>query len=113
MAQALIAIRRDDRFRDPSLADPDDSGGKEESETAFFTFGPARGIHYDFPDRVNYYSHVKNAWNGMVKYALHDNGSPGGAWSTGKQPSDGQPLSYSMVPNFEDYGPGALHPAGS
>ena len=49
----------------------------------------------------------------MVNDALHDNGSPGGAWSTGKQPSDGQPLSYSMVPNFEDYGPGALHPAGS
>jgi hypothetical protein len=49
----------------------------------------------------------------MVKDALHTNGFLGWVQSTGKQPSDGQPLAYDKVPNFEDYTLGAFLLAGS
>ena len=52
-------------------------------------------------------------WNGLVNDALHENGFLGYVQSTGKQPSDGQPLAYDKPANFEDYGLGAFLLAGS
>ena len=52
-------------------------------------------------------------WNGMIRDALHPNGFLGYVQSTGKQPSDGQPVTYDKAPNFEDYGLGAFLLAGS
>jgi unsaturated rhamnogalacturonyl hydrolase len=43
----------------------------------------------------------------------HGDGFLGYVQSTGKQPADGQPLSYDRVPNFEDFGLGAFLLAGS
>lgn len=53
------------------------------------------------------------AWNAMVKEAIHTNGSIGYLQSTGKEPKDGQPLSYHKIPDFEDYGLGCFLLAGS
>jgi unsaturated rhamnogalacturonyl hydrolase len=113
MAKKLIEIQRDDGFWNPSLVDPDDYGGKETSGTAFFTFGIAWGINHQILDTETYKPYVIKAWNGMVNDALHPDGFLGYVQGTGKQPSDGQPLTYNKPPNFEDYGLGAFLLAGS
>lgn len=113
MAEALLAIQREDGFWNVSLHDPDEYGGKETSGTAFFTFGLAWGVNNGLLTEDIYKNAAVNAWIGMVTYALHPNGFLGYVQSTGKQPSDGQPVTYDKVPNFEDYGLGAFLLAGS
>lgn len=49
------------------------------------------------------YKHGDNDPNGFLGYLQ----------STGKEPADGQPLSYDKIPDFEDYGLGAFLLAGS
>jgi unsaturated rhamnogalacturonyl hydrolase len=113
MAEALIGVQRYDGFWNPSLVDSNDYGGEETSGTAFFTFGLAWGVNDSLLHGEVYKPYVVKAWNGMVKDALHPNGFLGYMQGTGKQPSDGQPLSYDKVPNFEDFGLGAFLLAGS
>lgn len=113
MSEALIAIQREDGFWNTSLVDPNDYGGKETSGTGFFIYGLAWGINNGFLDSASYMPAVIKGWEGMENDALHNNGFLGWMQSTGKQPSDGQPLSYTRVPNFEDYGLGAFLLAGS
>ncbi|MBN1925949.1 MAG: glycoside hydrolase family 88 protein [Prolixibacteraceae bacterium] len=113
MSAALIACQREDGFWNPSMVDPDDFGGKETSGTGFFVYGLAWGINKHLLDSVTYMPAVVKGWNGLQNDALHDNGFLGWVQGTGKQPSDGQPLSYNKVPNFEDFGLGAFLLAGS
>ena len=50
----------------------------------------------------------------MVKDAVHpDNGMLGFVQGTGKEPKDGQPVTYTNIPDFEDYGLGCFLLAGS
>ena len=44
----------------------------------------------------------------MVKDAVHPNGFLGYVQGTGKEPKDGQPVTYKSVPDFEDYGVGCF-----
>ena len=113
MSAALIACQREDGFWNPSLVDPDNYGGKETSGTGFFVYGLAWGINNHLLDSVTYMPAVIKGWNGLQNDALHDNGFLGWVQGTGKQPSDGQPLSYNKIPNFEDFGLGAFLLAGS
>lgn len=113
MSDAIIACQREDGFWNPSMADPNDYGGKESSGTGFFVYGLAWGINQGILDKDTYLPAVMKGWNGLQNDALHTNGFLGWMQSTGKQPSDGQPLSYDKVPNFEDYGLGAFLLAGS
>lgn len=113
MAAALVPIQREDGFWNVSLHDPTNYGGKELSGTAFFTYGMAWGINNGILDRETYLPVVMKGWNAMVKDALHPNGFLGYVQSTGKEPKDGQPVTYDRVPNFEDYGLGAFLLAGS
>ncbi len=113
MAQALFAIQRPDGFWNSSLADPNDYGGMETSGTALFTYALAWGINKGLLDTVTYMPVVVRAWTGMVYDALHSNGMLGYVQSSGKQPSDGQPLLYDKAANFEDFGLGAFLLAGS
>lgn len=113
MSEALIKIQRDDGFWNSSLVDENDWGGKETSGTAFFVYGLAWGINNGLLDSATYMPHVIKGWNGIVNDALHPNGFLGYAQGTGKQPSDGQPLSYTKPANFEDYSLGAFLLAGS
>jgi len=80
---------------------------------AFFTFGLAWGVNNGLLTGDVYKNAAIHAWNGMVSDALHPNGFLGYVQSTGKQPSDGQPVTYDKAPNFEDYGLGAFLLAGS
>lgn len=113
MSDALIKLQRYDGFWNSSLADSNDYGGKETSGTAFFAYGLAWGINNHILDSATFMPYVVKAWNGMIKYALHDNGFLGYVQGTGKEPKDGQPLSYTKAANFEDYGLGAFLLAGS
>jgi unsaturated rhamnogalacturonyl hydrolase len=113
MAAALKACQRTDGFWNVSLADPNDYGGPETSGTACFTYGMAWGINKGILDSATYLPCVQKGWNGMVTTALQSNGFLGFMQGTGKQPSDGQPLSATKIPNFEDYGLGLFLLAGS
>ncbi|MFO7933688.1 MAG: glycoside hydrolase family 88 protein [Bacteroidales bacterium] len=113
MAEALIAVQREDGFWNPSLVDPEHFGSKETSGTAFFAYGLAWGINNGVLDSATYMPHLVKAWNGMAYDALHPDGFLGYVQSTGKQPSDGWPFTYDKPANFEDYGLGAFLLAGS
>lgn len=113
MAAALKSCQRSDGFWNPDLLNPENFGGKETSGTALFTYAMAWGVNKGILDSQTYSPCVASAWNGMIKDSLHTNGFLGWVQGTGKQPSDGQPLSYDKVPNFEDFGLGAFLMAGS
>ena len=113
MAEAVIRIQREDGFWNVSLHDPGEFGGPETSGTAFFTFGLAWGLNNGLLTEEKYKNAAVKGWNGLVMDALHENGFLGYVQGTGKQPSDGQPVGYDCVPNFEDYGLGAFLLAGS
>lgn len=113
MSKALVPIQREDGFWNVSLHDPTHFGGKETSGTALFVYGMAYGINNGILDKKTYLPVVLKAWNAMVTEAVHENGFLGYLQSTGKEPLDGQPLSYDKQPDFEDYGLGCFLLAGS
>ncbi|WP_146585987.1 glycoside hydrolase family 88 protein [Posidoniimonas polymericola] len=113
MAAALVPIQRPDGFWNVSLHDPNNFGGPETSGTAFFTYGLAWGLNNGLLEGEEYLQAAVAGWNGMAADALHPDGFLGYVQATGKQPSDGQPVSYTSVPDFEDYGLGAFLLAGS
>jgi len=113
MVQALAPLQRGDGFWNVSLQDSTHFGGKELTGTALFTYGISWGIRQGWLDKKTYLPVVAAAWNGMVRESLHDNGFLGYVQGTGKQPSDGQPVTYDKVPDFEDYGLGCFLLAGS
>lgn len=113
MAEALRSVQRQDGFWNASLFDPNDFGGPESSGTAFFVFGMAWGVNHGILDSVAYMPAITKGWLALTEGALHQNGFIGYMQGTGKQPSDSQPVTYSSMPNFEDYGLGAFLLAGS
>lgn len=113
MAEALVPIQRKDGFWNVSLHDPKHYGGKETSGTALFVYGMAYGVNNGILDKAKYLPVIEKAWNAMIKDALHKNGFLGYLQSTGKEPKDGQPLSYDKIPDFEDYGLGCFLLAGA
>ena len=55
---------------------------------------------------------VMACWT-VVKDAVNPNGFFGYVQGTGKEPKDGQPVTYKSVPDFEDYGVGCFLLAGT
>lgn len=113
MSNALRSVQRADGFWNVSLHDPTHFGGKELTGTALFTYGMAWGVRKGILPRDVYGPVVVKGWNAMVADSVHPNGFLGWVQGTGKQPSDGQPLSYDKIPDFEDYGLGCFLLAGS
>jgi rhamnogalacturonyl hydrolase YesR len=113
MANALIPVQRNDGFWNVSLHDSTHFGGKETSGTALFTYGFAWGLNKGILDKKIYKPIVIKAWNAMVKDAVHPDGILGYVQGTGKEPKDGQPVSYTITPDFDDYGLGCFLLAGS
>ena len=113
MSKALKQCQRTDGFWNVSLHDESNFGGKETSGTALFVYGMAWGIRNGLLDRKEYLPIVLKAWNAMVKEAVHPNGFLGYVQGTGKEPKDGQPVTYKSVPDFEDYGVGCFLLAGT
>ena len=113
MCGALIKIQRPDGFWNVSLHDPAHFGGKETTGTALFIYGFAWGVNKGILDEKTYRSVIDKSWKAVVKEAVHTNGFLGYVQGTGKEPKDGQPVTYSSVPDFEDYGLGCFLLAGS
>lgn len=113
MLSALIPIQREDGFWNVSLHDPNHFGGKEFSGTSLFVYGMAWGINNNIIDRKTYLPVVLKSWNALVKDCVHPDGKLGFVQGTGKEPKDGQPVSYDHTPDFEDYGLGCFLLAGS
>lgn len=113
MAAALVPIQRTDGFWNVSLHDPTHFGEKETSGTALFVYGMAYGINSGILKKETYLPIIQKAWNAITTESLHTNGFLGYLQSTGKEPKDGQPLSYDKTPDFEDYGLGCFLLAGS
>ena len=113
MSAALIPIQREDGFWNVSLHDPTNFGGKETTGTALFTYAFAWGINHGILDKKTYLPILTKAWNAMVKESVHKNGFLGYVQGTGKEPKDGQPVTYTSMPDFEDYGLGCFLLAGS
>lgn len=113
MAEALVPIQRNDGFWNVSLHDPSHFGGKETSGTALFIYGMAYGVNNGILSKDKYLPVIEKGWHAITTEALNDNGFLGYLQSTGKEPKDGMPLSYTKVPDFEDYGLGCFLLAGS
>ena len=113
MSKALKKCQREDGFWNVSLHDPTNFGGKETSGTALFAYGMVWGVRNGLLDRKEYLPVALKAWNAMVKDAVHPNGFLGYVQGTGKEPKDGQPVTYKSVPDFEDYGVGCFLLAGT
>lgn len=113
MAKALLPIQRADGYWNVSLHDSTHYGGKEVSGTALFVYGMAWGINHNLLPKKTYQPVLLKAWNAMVKEAVHSDGMLGFVQGTGKEPKDGQPVSYDHIPDFEDYGLGCFLLAGS
>ena len=103
MSEGLRKCQREDGFWNPSLVSTNYEM-PETSGTALFLYGMAWGYL-----KAKVYSPVcDKAWTAMVRDAVHQDGFLGWMQGTGKDPSAGQPLSYTKVPDFEDYGTGCF-----
>ncbi|GAB3537676.1 glycoside hydrolase family 88 protein [Pontibacter brevis] len=113
MMRALVPLQRPDGFWNVSLHDPNHFGGKETSGTALFTYGMAWGVNNGLLEPKVYNPVITKAWNAMEKEAVNPNGFLSYVQGTGKEPKDGQPVSYTSKPDFEDYGLGCFLLAGT
>jgi len=113
MCAALLPLQRTDGYWNVSLNDPNHFGGKEVSGTSLFIYGFAWGINNHILDKKTYKASIAKAWNAMCKEAVHKDGKLGYVQGTGKEPKDGQPVTYTSTPDFEDYGLGCFLLAGT
>ena len=108
MMKALLKCQREDGFWNVSLMSPTTFGGPETSGTALFLMGMAWGVRNGLLPENEYRPAIDKAWNALATKAIHENGFIGYLQGTGKEPKDGQPVTYTSVPNFEDYGAGCF-----
>lgn len=113
MMAALVPLQRPDGFWNVSLHDPTHFGGKELTGTALFVYGMAWGLNHGLLDAKTYRPVIATAWTAIATDCVHPTGFLGYVQGTGKEPKDGQPVTYTNQPDFEDYGLGCLLLAGS
>ena len=108
MCNGLAKCQREDGFWNVSLVSPTTYGGKETTGTALFLYGIAWGLQKGFLKEKVFRPIADKAWAAMAKDAVHADGFLGWVQGTGKDPSAGQPVTYTKVPDFEDYGIGCF-----
>lgn len=112
MSDALQKCQRTDGLWNPSLVCPANYGGKELTGTALFLYGMSWGISNKLLQSEKYLPVCYKAWEGL-KACVHQDGFLGWVQGTGKQPESSQPVTYTRVPDFEDYGTGCFLLAAS
>lgn len=113
MSEALAACQRADGFWSVSLAAPTNFGspaaaGPETSGTSLFVAGMAYGVHAGLLDSALYLPHIVRGWNALCHTAIGADGFLGYVQGTGAKPEDSQPVVFSTVPNFGDFGVGCF-----
>ena len=107
MSKALIKCQREDGFWNVSLVSPVTYGGPEMTGTALFLYGMAWGVNNGILPAKTYDEPMARAWKALAS-CVHDNGFIGYNQGTGKDPSAGQPVTFTSMPDFEDYGTGCF-----
>ena len=107
MSEGLRKCQREDGFWNPSLVSTN-YAMPETSGTALFLYGICWGMRQGYLNENIYRPIADRAWEAMAKEAVHTDGFLGWMQGTGKDPSAGQPLSYTRIPDFEDYGTGCF-----
>ena len=112
MSVALKPLQRSDGFWNVSLMDPAHFSGPELTGTALYVYGMAWSVRNGILPKKDFQATIDKAWAGLSK-CVHPNGFLGYVQGTGKEPKDSQPVGFSNVPNFEDFGLGCFLLAGS
>jgi rhamnogalacturonyl hydrolase YesR len=106
MSEGLRKCQREDGFWNPSLVSTN-YAMPETSGTALFLYGICWGLRHGYLKPAVYRPIADRAWQALTTVVHHD-GFLGWMQGTGKDPSAGQPLSYTRIPDFEDYGTGCF-----
>ena len=105
MSKALLECQHADGFWHASLVSDADYPTPEMTGTALFLYGMAWGIQQGLLKENIYRPACDKAWQAL-KSCIHKDGFLGWNQGTGKDPSAGQPVTFTSVPDFEDYGTG-------
>ncbi len=105
MSEALLKCQHEDGFWHASLVSDAVYPTPEMTGTALFLYGMSWGINNGILKANIYRSACDKAWTAL-KSCLHNDGFLGWNQGTGKDPSAGQPVTFTSVPDFEDYGTG-------
>ena len=105
MSKALKACQHADGFWHASLVSDVDYPTPEMTGTGLFLYGMAWGIQQGLLSEKEYGPACDKAWQAL-KSCLHHDGFLGWNQGTGKDPSAGQPVTFTSIPDFEDYGTG-------
>jgi len=105
MSEGLLRCQHEDGFWHVSLASDVDYPDPEMTGTALFLYGMSWGIRNGLLKAKDYRPACDKAWEAL-KSCLHNDGFLGWNQGTGKDPSAGQPVTFTSVPDFEDYGTG-------
>lgn len=104
MTYSLAAAQRTDGYWNASLVSTN-YAGPEMTGTALFLYGMAWGIRNGILPATTYRPICDKAWKAIAA-CVHKNGFIGYNQGTGADPSTGQPVTFTSVPDFEDYGTG-------
>ena len=107
MSKALARCQREDGFWNVSLHSPVTYCGPEMTGTSLFLYGMAWGVRHGILKKRDYDAVMEKAWHAM-RTCVHPDGFLGWNQGTGKDPSAGQPVTFTSVPDFEDYGTGCF-----
>lgn len=113
MAWALKECQREDGFWNCSLMDEYHYGGPESTGTSLFVCGMAWGIRKGILSSDVFGPAVQKAWHALSEEAVRPDGTLAYVQGTGKEPKDGQPVSYDSQPDFDDFGVGCFLLAGA
>ena len=105
MSKGLKGCQHPDGFWHASLVSDADFPTPEMTGTALFLYGMAWGIQQGLLAEKEYVPACDKAWQAL-KSSLHPDGFLGWNQGTGKDPSAGQPVTFTSIPDFEDYGTG-------
>ena len=108
MSNAFASCIREDGFWNCSLVSPTTFGGKETTGTSLFLYGMSWGVRNKVLKEKVYKPICDKVWNALQTESVHADGFLGFVQGTGKQPSDSQPVTYTSVPDFEDFGTGCF-----
>lgn len=105
MVAAVVKSQRKDGFWNVSLASTTTYPGPETTGTSLFLYGLSWGINNGLLDKKEYKPVCDKACKALLK-VVHKDGFLGYVQGTGKEPKDGQPVTFDSKPDFEDYGLG-------
>ena len=105
MSKGLLGCQQADGFWHVSLVSNAVYPNPEMTGTALFLYGMAWGINNGLLKDKEYRPACEKAWKALES-CLHKDGFLGWNQGTGKDPSAGQPVTFTSMPDFEDYGTG-------